>query len=250
MKNQCLGGIDSRTCVAHWPANLIKSMNSRFNERLCQNKQDGKWLRNKPDCNLCPPHTHEPICCTHTSTYTENRQGIVLKLKVITNLWECLEMSATTEDRVLDGPSWSRDRNLESTANSECLVLFRIFCPEPSFWTLGALELLVCQCIGLLEKLWTLEIFQKTHGHQHISSSVSLLQLIDYVNFSFLMWWRKGKVDYLVIMPVDAITNEPQYLTENDLLSYVIIEATCCWWAVFHAEPWKSGLFMSPSCHP
>lgn len=39
---------------------------------------------------------------THMSTYTENRKGIVLKLKIIRNLWECLEMSVTTEDRVLD----------------------------------------------------------------------------------------------------------------------------------------------------
>lgn len=143
-------------------------------------------------------HTHDQ--------YTVNRKGIVLKLKVIRNLWECLEMSMTTEERVLDGPSWSRDRNLDSTANSECLVLYRIFCPEPSFWTLGVLELLVCQCISLLEKLWTLEAFWKTHGHQHISSNLSLLQLINYVSFSFLVRWRKGKVDYLVIRPVDAVT--------------------------------------------
>lgn len=103
--------------------------------------------------------------------------------------------------------------------------------PELSFWTLGEFELLACQCIGFLERLWTLETSQETHGHQQISSSVSLLQLIDYVNFSFLMPWRKGKADYLVIMPVDAITNEPQILNWK--------------WPSFLCNSWSKVLLVS-----
>lgn len=47
----------------------------------------------------------------HTqNTYTEKRKGNVLKLKVIRNLWECLKMSMTTEDRVLGGPTELMER--------------------------------------------------------------------------------------------------------------------------------------------